>query len=177
MEAVNGLLLRGAESKWTRRLKPPTATNITGSTISGTTSMTTPTLTNAGNLNISATGANNLLFNTNGSEKVRIDASGNVGISTNAPITTLDVGLGTIKTTRLSNNADLNISASGANQVILSTNSVERFKIASDGSITTNNHSINTGTAGVTGSTLTGTTSLSTPTLTNAGNLNNNSNT
>jgi hypothetical protein len=145
---------------------------ITNGALVTSVSISTPILSNAGNLNITATGANNLLFNTNGSEKIRVDANGNVGISTNAPITTLDVGLGTIKTTRLSNNADLNISASGANQVILSTNSIERFKIASDGSITTNNHSINTGTAGVTATTITGSTSLSTPTLTTTGNLN-----
>ncbi len=53
----------------------------------------------------------------NSQPNIIYNISANVGISTNAPITTLDVGLGTIKTTRLSNNADLNISASGGRRL------------------------------------------------------------
>ena len=49
-------------------------------TLSATTSVTTPSLTNAGTLALSATGANILTAATNGVERMRIDSSGNVGI-------------------------------------------------------------------------------------------------
>lgn len=45
----------------------------------------------AGTLGLSATGSNVVTFSTNGSERARIDASGNFGIGTNNPTSTLTV--------------------------------------------------------------------------------------
>ena len=57
-----------------------TSTPLAGSftTVSATTSVTTPSVTNAGTLALSATGANIMTASTNGSERMRIDSSGNV---------------------------------------------------------------------------------------------------
>jgi len=49
-------------------------------TVSASTSVTTPLVTNAGTLALSATGANIITASTNGVERVRISAAGNVGI-------------------------------------------------------------------------------------------------
>jgi hypothetical protein len=57
----------------------------TFTTITATTSVTTPLVTNAGTLALSATGANVIALSTNGSEAARIDSSGNVGIGTSNP--------------------------------------------------------------------------------------------
>jgi len=46
------------------------------------TSVVTPSVTNAGTLDLAATGANVVTVSTNGSERVRVDGSGTVGIST-----------------------------------------------------------------------------------------------
>jgi hypothetical protein len=51
-------------------------------TASASTSLTAPLVTNAGTLALSATGANIITASTNGVERMRIDASGNVGIGT-----------------------------------------------------------------------------------------------
>ena len=61
----------------------PLAGNFT--TVSATTSVTTPSVTNAGTLALAATGANIMTASTNGSERMRIDSSGNVGIGTSSP--------------------------------------------------------------------------------------------
>jgi hypothetical protein len=55
----------------------------TFTTITATTSVTTPLVTNAGTLALSATGANVIALSTNGSEAARIDSSGhmNVGLT------------------------------------------------------------------------------------------------
>jgi hypothetical protein len=50
------------------------------STLAGTTSLTSPLLTNAGNLSLSATGSNIITALTNGAERLRIHASGGVSI-------------------------------------------------------------------------------------------------
>ncbi|QHO62982.1 hypothetical protein MICH65_0001 [Candidatus Chazhemtobacterium aquaticus] len=50
--------------------------NLTGVTSTFSTSITTPLLTNAGNLTLSATGANNILFSTNGTERWRVTSTG-----------------------------------------------------------------------------------------------------
>jgi hypothetical protein len=47
-----------------------------------------------GGLNIAQAGANPIKFWTNGSERMRIDSSGNVGIGTSSPNARLDVGTG-----------------------------------------------------------------------------------
>lgn len=70
-----------------------TSTPLAGSftTVSASTSVTTPSVTNAGTLALSATSTNIITASTNGSERMRIDNSGNVGIGTNAPGSALDV--------------------------------------------------------------------------------------
>jgi intracellular sulfur oxidation DsrE/DsrF family protein len=50
---------------------------ITTPDVDSTTSVTTPLVTNAGTLALSATGSNIVTVSTNGSERARIDASGN----------------------------------------------------------------------------------------------------
>lgn len=54
---------------------------VTGG-VSFSTSVTTPLVTNAGTLALSATGANVITLNTNGSERARITSGGNVLINT-----------------------------------------------------------------------------------------------
>ncbi|NBU26547.1 MAG: hypothetical protein EBS39_13245, partial [Gammaproteobacteria bacterium] len=63
---------------------------ITTNTLAATTSVTTPLVTNAGTLALSATGANIITASTNGAERLRIDANGQVGIGM-TPGRTLDV--------------------------------------------------------------------------------------
>ena len=53
--------------------------------LSASTSVTTPSVTNAGTLALSATGANVATISTNGSERVRVTSGGDVGINTTSP--------------------------------------------------------------------------------------------
>ena len=57
-----------------------TSTPLAGSftTVSASTSVTTPSLTNAGTLALSATGANILTASTNGTERMRLTSNGGV---------------------------------------------------------------------------------------------------
>jgi hypothetical protein len=55
---------------------------ITTPDVDSTTSVTTPLVTNAGTLALSATGSNIVTVSTNGSERARIDASGNLLVGT-----------------------------------------------------------------------------------------------
>lgn len=64
------------------------AVAITGGTLTG---VTIPSVTNAGTLALSATGANVITASTNGVERLRIDSDGDVGIGTNNPLVRLDV--------------------------------------------------------------------------------------
>jgi len=131
--------------------------DITGGTINGTTigattvatggftSVSTPTVTNAGTLALTATGANVVAVSTNGSERMRITEAGLVGIGTTAPAYALEV-VGDIRT---SSGGDLRLgSATGttttggdsqiyndANDMIFrtGTTTTERFRIGSVG--------------------------------------------
>jgi hypothetical protein len=96
----------GTDTTQTLTNKTLTTPAITGGTINNTviggttpasgtfTSLASPSLTNAGTLALSATGANIITASTNGVERVRIDLSGNVGIGTNAPTAPLHVAGG-----------------------------------------------------------------------------------
>ena len=74
---------------------------ITSGVIESSQTLTTPTI--SGNLSLDSTGttgvqvpsANTLAFHTAGTEDMRIDSSGRVGIGTNSPQTCLDVVSGT----------------------------------------------------------------------------------
>jgi len=61
---------------------------ITTPDVDSTTSVTTPLVTNAGTLALSATGSNIVTVSTNGSERARIDTSGNLLVGTTAPNST-----------------------------------------------------------------------------------------
>lgn len=55
------------------------------------TSVTTPSLISTSNLSLTAQGANNIIFVTNNTERMRIASSGNVGIKTSSPAEALHV--------------------------------------------------------------------------------------
>lgn len=68
-----------------------TAAAGTFTTLAGTTSVTTPSVTNAGTLALAATGANVITAATNGAERMRITSAGRVGIGTTTPAQALTV--------------------------------------------------------------------------------------
>lgn len=71
------------------------AADLSGLVVTGTTASLLG-VTNAGTLALSATGANVITASTNGSERLRIDSAGNVGIGTNNPTLPLTVGDSTL---------------------------------------------------------------------------------
>lgn len=86
-------------------------------------------------------GANNLILRTNSTDRVFINSSGNVGIGTSAPATTLDVATGFIQLSsgsaaRSKIYADASVSyftAEGARALSLDTNGQARLRIADNG--------------------------------------------
>jgi hypothetical protein len=73
------------------------AESVSVDALSASTSVTTPSVTNAGTLALSATGANIATISTNGSERLRVGTGGVVGINTSSPAATfggLDVSSG-----------------------------------------------------------------------------------
>ena len=136
-------------------------------------SISTPILSNQnGNLNINSIGQNNIIFNTNTDERLRITANGNIGIGVNIPVANLDMGTGTIKTSILSNNTNLILNTSGSGDLIFRTSGTEKFRITSGGVINTNNNTIEGGSGEIKCGTLTSLTSISTPSISTTNNLN-----
>jgi len=70
---------------------------VFGTSPTFTTQITVPTITNAGTLAFQATGANIITASTNGSERLRIDSAGNVGIGTTSPAFGFSVSGTTVK--------------------------------------------------------------------------------
>ena len=68
--------------------------------VTASTSLTTPLVTNADTLALSATGANIVTASTNGVERLRVTSAGNVGVGTSSPATALDVS-GTANATNI----------------------------------------------------------------------------
>ena len=85
LEVNNGTPVADGGAYRDLKVRTLTATGLSSQeTIVATTSVTTPLVTNAGTLALSATGANIITLSTNGSERARITSGGNVlvGITT-----------------------------------------------------------------------------------------------
>jgi hypothetical protein len=109
------------------------------------------TLETSGTNTISASGANIIAFNTNSSERVRIDSSGNVGIGTSSPQASGGYGVlqlngstggvvkfsddDTLVSQIYGSDVSLNVQAEGARNVVIRTNGSEKMRIDSDGNV------------------------------------------
>jgi hypothetical protein len=100
-------------------------------TLTATTSLTTPLITRAGTLALSATGAHPVTISTNGVERMRITSTGNVGIGTTSPSERLDVN-GTVRAT------GLNLNGTAVTATAADLNTVRQHQYASRLSITAN---------------------------------------
>jgi hypothetical protein len=89
------------------------AADLSGLVVTGTTATLTG-VTNAGTLALSATGANVITASTNGSERLRIDSAGNVGIGTSNPSSLMELYNSTTSTLLVSGDAGTNIILSRA---------------------------------------------------------------
>jgi uncharacterized protein YaiE (UPF0345 family) len=116
--------------------------------------LTTPVVTNAGTLALSATGANIVTASTNGVERLRIDSSGNVGIGTSSPAFTSGRGLQILHSDvaatlrlqhtgasanaseiRASTSGNLEIFQNNAFSMVFGTSATERLRIDSAGNV------------------------------------------
>ena len=83
LEVNNGTPVADGGAYRDLKVRTLTATGLSSQeTIVATTSVTTPLVTNAGTLALSATGANIITLSTNGSERARITSGGNVLVGT-----------------------------------------------------------------------------------------------
>jgi hypothetical protein len=79
--------------------------------------------------------ANTVAFSTAGAERLRVDSSGNVGINTTSPATTLDVNGNVTITDKIIHSGDTNtaIRFPAADTVAVETNGSERLRVDSSG--------------------------------------------
>jgi len=91
---------------------------ITTPDVDSTTSVTTPLVTNAGTLALSATGSNIVTASTNGVERLRVTAAGSVGIGTNAPVSSLELSDASTATRATVTNTNNAAAGSGVNFLV-----------------------------------------------------------
>jgi hypothetical protein len=97
-------------------LASPPAIGGTAPAAGSFTSVTTPSVTNAGSLELTATGANIITASTNGTQRMQIDAAGTVTVGDSVR----------------------NVEVSSAGTVAITTGSSERFRVDSSGNFSTN---------------------------------------
>jgi len=95
---------------------------------------------------INKTTGKNITLGTENQDRLIITNIGNVGIGSTIPITNLDIGTGSIRTTELSNIGDLKIRSTTGNTIFYS-GANERLRIPVSGALSTNNNDFNVGTA------------------------------
>jgi len=139
-------------------------TAVAGSftTVSASTSVTTPLVTRAGTLALSATGANVITAATNGVERMRVTSAGNVGIKTASPSADFEVNGQVILCSQTTATSQLqaknsggllilgkdsstggnfgeayssNLFSEGAHPLRIFTNGVERMRVTSAGNV------------------------------------------
>jgi len=97
-----------------------TASTGAFTTLSASTSLTTPLVTNAGTIALSATGANIVTASTNGVERLRITSAGNVGIGTDSPNVKAEVSGTDAAVSLRVNTENSGVSANNFSQIQLS---------------------------------------------------------